>query len=167
MNGEILPKFKIPLSLQEKILIASTVLVNIFTWVYLLIQWSEIPSKIPSHFDLLGNPDAWSGKNSILISPIMFTLITIVIILLSRIPQHFNYVVTITKENAERQYKNAREMILWLSFYISILGFYMPWSTIQVGNGNSNGLNAWVMILIMVAIFGTLGQSIYKMNKLK
>lgn len=167
MNGEVKTKLKIPLSLLEKILIGSSLTINIFIWVYLFMQWSEIPSTVPSHFDFFGNPDAWSGKGSIIIIPIMFTLLSILMMLLSRIPQHFNYVVTITKENAERQYRNSREMIFVLCFYISILGFYMPWSSIQVAKENSSGLNGWVMILIMAGIFGNVGYSIYKMNKLK
>lgn len=77
MNGEGLPKLKIPLSLLEKILVASSLAINIFIWVYLFMQWSEIPSTIPSHFDLFGNPDAWSGKGSIIIGPIIFTLLSI------------------------------------------------------------------------------------------
>lgn len=167
MNGEIRPKLKIPLSVSEKILVGSSLVINIFAWIYLFMQWSEIPSIIPSHFDLYGNPDSWGGKSSILIATIMFSLSCVVIMLLSRIPQYFNYIVTITKENADRQYRNARKMILLICFYISILAFYIPWSSVQVANGNTDGLNSYVVVLVLIGIFGTVGYFIYKMKKLK
>jgi hypothetical protein len=29
---------------------------------YVLQQWSEIPARVPSHFDWRGRPDSWSGR---------------------------------------------------------------------------------------------------------
>lgn len=167
MNEEKRPKLKIPSSLLEKILVILTFTINILTWVYIFMAWSDLPSKIPSHFDFAGNADAWAGKTSILITPILFTLICIVIMLLSRIPQHFNYIVTITKENVEIQYRIARKMILGMGFYISIINFYMPWESIQVANGNTEGLNMLFMTVLVGAVVGTLVYSTYKSYKFK
>lgn len=97
----------------------------------------------------------------------MFTFLCVVIIVLSRVPQYFNYIVTITKENAERQYRNSRKMILRIGFYISILAFYIPWSSVKVGSGSSEGLNLYVIMVVLTSIFGTVGYFMYKMRKLK
>ena len=36
-------------------------------FVYLSTIWNELPGIIPTHFDLTGNPNGWSDKNSLII----------------------------------------------------------------------------------------------------
>lgn len=167
MSEECRHKLKIPLSLLEKILIVLSFTINIGIWGYLFMEWNSLPSSIPSHFNIAGIPDAWSSKSLILSIPIIFTLTYIVIIILARIPQHFNYVVTITKRNADAQYKIARKMLLCIGLYISIIGFYIPWSSIQVAKGNSDKLSGLVMFALLGGTILTLVYSTYKSYKLK
>lgn len=40
-------------------------------FIYIFYMWAKLPNRIPSHFDGMGCPDAWSGKESILLLPII------------------------------------------------------------------------------------------------
>lgn len=160
-------KSNVPKSLLEKILGTLAIFEVIFIWIYLGVSWSGLPSKMPTHFNFAGEVDAWGSKGSLLLVPIIFTILYFVLVVVSKFPQSFNYAVEITKENKERQYKNACEMMAWLTFYIATLALYIEFQSIQVANGNSGGLGFMFVIIEMVAIFGTLGFYIYRMIKLK
>jgi len=38
-------------------------------YVYLATIWNQLPEQVPTHFNMLGNPDDWSGKTSLLFLP--------------------------------------------------------------------------------------------------
>lgn len=38
-------------------------------YIYLWTIWNRLPDRVPTHFNMTGNPDNLSGKNSLLILP--------------------------------------------------------------------------------------------------
>jgi uncharacterized membrane protein len=38
-------------------------------YAYLAAIWNQLPERVPTHFDLAGNVDAWSGKSTLLFLP--------------------------------------------------------------------------------------------------
>jgi len=38
-------------------------------YVYLATIWNKLPERVPTHFNLAGNPDDWSGKTTLLFLP--------------------------------------------------------------------------------------------------
>lgn len=48
-------------------------------FVYIAYMWNVLPDRIPTHFDLNGVPNGWSGKNGVFILPIVgvFTYVTL------------------------------------------------------------------------------------------
>ena len=46
-------------------------------WIYLALIWSDLPARIPTHFGISGEPDKYGDKSSILIAPIVITVIGI------------------------------------------------------------------------------------------
>ncbi|MGA2407807.1 MAG: SdpI family protein [Bacteroidales bacterium] len=51
--------------LKESLLWALIVL----PYVYLAIVWKKMPDQVPTHFNIAGNADAWSGKTSLIFLP--------------------------------------------------------------------------------------------------
>ena len=51
--------------LKESLLWALIVL----PYVYLAIVWNKMPDQVPTHFNIAGNADAWSGKTSLIFLP--------------------------------------------------------------------------------------------------
>src|SRR5659263_284903 len=41
----------------------------ILPYVYLAIIWNQLPDQVPTHFNIEGNVDAWSGKTTLIFLP--------------------------------------------------------------------------------------------------
>jgi len=73
--------------------------------------WMDLPDRIPVHFGLNGQPDAWGGKGALAIGPIVSLASVLLLAIVNRSPHTFNYPVAVTPENAQRQYAIARELM--------------------------------------------------------
>ncbi|SFC86439.1 DUF1648 domain-containing protein [Clostridium uliginosum] len=161
------PKVNIPKSNIESIIGVISILGVIIAWIYLIASWINLPYEIPTHFGSSGKADSWGGRYSLLILPILTSVLHILLTTVSKYPQHFNYVVNITEENAKRQYKNARTLIVCLKMEIIAIFLYLEWQSVQVAMNKSTGLGLWFLPIFLIVVFGTLGVCIYKMFKLK
>lgn len=45
------------------------------TVIFLIVFWKNIPDSVPSHFDRMGQIDAYAGKNSLILLPVMMTIL--------------------------------------------------------------------------------------------
>jgi hypothetical protein len=70
------------------------------------VSWHGLPEQVPSHFGISGRPDAWSERPTLLILPVVGIVFWIALIVLTRIPHRFNYIVPISHETAARQYRS-------------------------------------------------------------
>lgn len=161
------PKIKVEKTNSQRILEIISFVTVVMLWVYLFTSWSSIPDKIPSHFNAVGEIDSWGSKGSLIGTPVVMTLLYVMLIILSLFPQIYNYPVTITAENAAAQYGNARSLMLWLSLQLVAIFTYITCATIQVGLGNAKGLGLWFLPVLLIAMFGTIAYYIRKMFKLK
>jgi uncharacterized membrane protein len=78
---------------------------------YLLMEWSSLPNRVPMHYDFFGEVDKWGSKGIIFLHPIIGAVLWIGPTILEKFPHVYNYIVDLTEENIERQYKNGRIMI--------------------------------------------------------
>ena len=76
-------------------------------FVYALIIWNKIPDQVPTHFNIKGEPDDYSGKAvALLLLPIMNVFIYFVLRFIPRIdPRKKNY------ETFGSSYQNIRLLI--------------------------------------------------------
>lgn len=156
-----------PKSNLEKILEGISILEVIAACTYLAIVWTRIPDKIPTHFDFSGKVDSFGGKGSLFIFLVIMFILYIILTIVSKFPQHYNYVVKITNENAERQYQNAHTLMVWLKVEITSTLLFIEWKNIQVAMSNANGLGLLFLPVFFIVLFGTLGFYISRMLKLK
>ncbi|MBX5458042.1 MAG: DUF1648 domain-containing protein [Thermogemmatispora sp.] len=132
-------------------------LASIALSIYLAVDaWTILPARIPGHFNLAGQPDAYSNKSDLLFYPIFSSIAYILMTLLSRIPQFFNYPWAITEENAARQYRLARGLINWLKLLLIWILLYAEWLTIQVATKQATGPGALGFIgLVLCMLLST------------
>ncbi len=161
------PKIKVKNSGIEKFLYAVSSGGVILIWVNLFTTWDKIPQRIPVHFGALGKPDSWGSKSSLLGEPIVSTVLYLLFVLLCQIPHCFNYTVDITEENAERQYRNAKDMMLWMITWIVYFFMYIDWRCVQVALDNSKGLGIFALPIFLLFLLGTTIFYIKRMIKLK
>lgn len=161
------PNIKVEVTNFERILGIISFVILVMLWIYLFMNWSSVPDKIPTHFGFSGTVDAWGSKSSIIFLPIIMTVLYLMMTILAAFPQYYNYSVPITPENATAQYKNARTLMLWLTLQLVATFSYITLMMIQVGLGKAKGFGLWFLPVFLVVIFGTAIYYIIKMNKLK
>ena len=143
-------------------------LAGIFYIVYVLLQnWDSIPQRIPSHFGFDGRPDAYTGKSSILLLPVVGFIIYLVITILGRYPHLFSYLWKITPENAYRQYQLAGTMLAAMKAEVIWIFNYIVLSTIKISLGKSDSLSPLFLPILLVVIFGPICLYLYVSYKEK
>ncbi|PEE40849.1 DUF1648 domain-containing protein [Bacillus pseudomycoides] len=125
-------------------------------FIYVFFMWSELPERIPSHFDGMGRPDGWSGKESILILPIVGLLLFFLLYMLGKASQLFNYSMNVSEEKAPKLYAEGRRLMIALNIEISFFFFIATWKEVQTAIGKADGLGSWFLISFIVILFVTL-----------
>lgn len=116
-----------------------------------------LPATVPTHFDFSGKADGWGSKNTeFLILGIdvgLYALITIV----CRFPRAFNMPVTITRENAAREYRLGRISLEAAKLVITTGMLFVIWSTLSGAAGRTNSLGLWFLPVFLCALAAAVG----------
>jgi uncharacterized membrane protein len=137
---ETRPKINVSLSLLDKILESTGKLLFIIIWGLTLFVFFKLPTIIPTHFNASGKPDGFGNKLTILILPIIATLVYFGLTKLNQHPHTFNYINPITEDNAEKQYTIATRMLRVLKIALLIIFSYIILFTYLTTIGFTNGL---------------------------
>jgi uncharacterized membrane protein len=155
VHNIVRPKLTIERTPTETALEILSVLGLLLSYYFLLSSWSSLPDKIPTHFGFDGAPDAWGSKMTLLLMPILATVIFAILTVLSRFPHTYNYPWRLTEQNAERQYRLARMLLTAVKMEVIYLFAYIEYGTIRTALGNADGLGSLVPSFILIALFGT------------
>lgn len=127
---------------------------------YVIITWKNIPDMIPGHYNIAGEIDKYSSKNSIWILIVVQILLFTMMSVLERFPNIWNTGVKITEENRERVYTNLRNMQTYLKMMIMIYFSYMTFQSI--GGGNLHSMSVFVFLVL---VFGGMAIFLVKIFK--
>ena len=158
---------KLKHTIGEKIIIAITLMLSVGNFVYLFMNWSNIPDVVPTHFGVSGMANDFGSKNSLLLSPIMATLLSVGMIVLSYFPKAFNIPVTLNRENIKREYKLGRDLLLVIALEISAFFLYVEVQNIRIALERVKSLGGAFIVIELVVIFFTVAFYIFKMVKAK
>ncbi|TXK74558.1 DUF1648 domain-containing protein [Paenibacillus sp. N3.4] len=157
------PVLNIPKTKMEICHDILAIVILIASFAYAAWSWTSLPEKFPSHFDMSGNPNGWSGKGSLLLLPILNVVLYVGLTLLRRIPHHFNYIKEITVDNAYRQYTIALMMVSWIKIIIVALFGYLEWDIIYAAFGNQPRFG--LLVILLIALFGAMAYYIAQSTK--
>jgi uncharacterized membrane protein len=147
------PQIKLTLDPADILLEMLGSLAILAVWGLVISNYSSLPDTIPTHFNAAGQPDDFGGKATLLVLPIMSTILFFGLTFLNKFPEIFNYPVDITIENASAQYKNIQRMIRYLKLVIVWIFGFIVFRNIQIGQGIRNDLGSWFLPLTLLAIF--------------
>ncbi len=147
------PKLKLELSTVDKIFEIIGWLSIVAIWALTSMHYNNLPDTIPTHYNALGQADGMGGKATILILPILATILFIGLTVLNKFPHIFNYPTNITNKNALKQYTNATRMIRYLKLVLIVIFGLIVFKTIQNVNGQADGLGLWFLPLTLGLIF--------------
>ena len=137
---ETRPKINVSLSPLDKILESTGKLLIIIIWGLTLFVFFKLPTIIPTHFNAAGQPDGYGNKLTILVLPIIATLLYFGLTKLNQHPHTFNYINSITEDNAEQQYTIMTRMLRILKIALLIIFSYIILFTYLTTIGFTNGL---------------------------
>ena len=161
------PKLKIEPTKTDKIgeLIGWFIIITM--WGLTITNYKNLPDIIPTHFNASGVIDGFGEKKTLLSLPIISTFLFIGLTILNKFPHIFNYLTTITKDNALRQYTISTRIIRYLKVIIVLIFEIITFKTIQIANGESNGLGYWFFPFTIGIIFIPLAYMVIKSLKAK
>ena len=121
-----------------------------------LYWWPTLPATIPTHFGVDGRPNAYGSKNTTFLLPGIQIVMLLLFGVLARYPWIYNYPVTITSENAERQYRRGRTLLTTVNAVLAWFFLAIQWQTIQVARGATStlgGLFSLPMVIAFIVLF--------------
>lgn len=139
------PKINIELSTADKAFELIGWLMLVALWALVLFNYSNLPGTVPTHFNASGEVDGTGDKATIFILPVLGTVLFVILTLIARSPQVFNYPTGITTENAKSQYINATRLIRYLKLLNLIIFFVIVFKTLQTAAGKADGLGPWFL----------------------
>jgi uncharacterized membrane protein len=161
------PKIKIATTTTDWLFEIVGLIGIIFTVVFVILSYNDLPDTIPRHYNASGQPDGFSGKSILFTLPAVTIVTYLVMTIGLRFPHIFNYPFEITEENAERQYKNLTLMVRVLKTFTVVIFGYLTYATIQNGLGKMQGLGTWFTPVTLLSVLGTIAYFMYKGFKLR
>ena len=85
------------------------------------VRWNKLPDKIPTHFELNGEPNGFGGKGMLIVLLVVMVAITGLMYLSEMFPKMWNLPVKITDSNREFVYRTVKyfmevETIIMITF---------------------------------------------------
>ncbi len=114
------------------------------------VYYPSLPEQIPVHFSGSGNIDRMAGKLAIFELPAIGLLLCALLTVAARFPHKFNYLNTITPENAATEYRQARRMLGIVNVLDGVLFLLLSMSTIWAAHSGSFTSAIWLVVAMLV-----------------
>ena len=124
---------------------------------YALLGPHAIHGPVPTHFNVAGQADAWGSPVSLWVLPVIATFLFILMTLVSRFPESFNFPVRVTAANRARLEGIALSMIAWLRLEVVALMTIIQAGVIRSVQQGRTVFAVWVLPVSLIVIFGTIG----------
>jgi len=167
---ETRPKIKLTLSpLDNKLELTSKIFLFVM-WALTIYTFLKLPTTIPIHFNASGQADNYGNRLTLLLLPILATIIYLGLTQLNKYPHIFNYMTKITAGNAKKQYTIATRMLRFLKLAILTIFSLVILFTYLTTIGLTNGLGFWFLPLtfglLLIPTIISISQSLKKKNDL-
>lgn len=114
---------------------------------YIAIHWGQLPDEIPIHYSFSGEPDDFGGKGALILDLCLGWGIILLLAIVEKFPQLWNFPVEVTVQNRSRLLRIAKKMMGILKLLTAGL-----FSVIAVTAAKSEALSAWISIGFLAAI---------------
>tara|TARA_R110000744_G_scaffold39836_9_gene90511 strand:+ start:1579 stop:2085 length:507 start_codon:yes stop_codon:yes gene_type:complete len=148
-----LPKIEIRLTKNQQNLLLLGWFIVVLNFIIVAIFYTELPNKIPSHFNFKGEIDGYGSKDSIWTFPVLTLIIYLFLnLVIKKVkPWNMNYPVSLSKRNAPELYKISLQMLVYLSLAISIMLTPILIEIITQAYGLSFSFNFTIITAFIVA----------------
>ena len=119
--------------------------------VFLILNYKDIHTEIPTHYNASGEADSFGGKSSLILQMAMAWGLFIILNVVGRIPSLWNLGPEVREENREKAEAISRTMLCILTFLIPAFFSYTVLCSLRGVN-----LSPAALPLFLVAVFGTI-----------
>lgn len=161
------PVLKLPKTKGEKLFDFFGVILFIASIVYLVVQWGDIPDKIPAHFNSAGEVDRWGSKGELFILPSIGFFLHVLLSLLEKAPHMHNYPKRLNEQNVEQFYLQSRKLLNAVKNICLLMFAYLTVQIARVAKSEIESLGIWFLPVLLIVMFGAIGIGIYKQSKIK
>jgi uncharacterized membrane protein len=118
----------------------------------------RLPDRIPTHFDISGQPNAWGAPGFLWFLPMVGIGLYLLLTALGSIRfRRYNLPVPVTEANLSFIQEQTSVMVAWIKCEMLCLFAYLQWSIIQAARSNKFRLSPLMIPLSLVVIFSTVG----------
>ncbi|MGA8741235.1 MAG: DUF1648 domain-containing protein [Terracidiphilus sp.] len=118
----------------------------------------HLPDRIPTHFDISGQPNAWGSPGFLWFLPMVGAGLYLLLTALGSIRfRRYNLPVPVTDANLSFIQEQTRMMVAWIKCETLCLFAYLQWSIIQSARSNEFRLSPLMIPVFLVVIFSTVG----------
>ncbi len=132
---------------------AIALLLLLFSFLTLYLNWSSLSETIPIKFNFAGELVRMGNKKELLNFQFAIALIYLLLTVVSRFPRWYRYPWKITAENVAKQYSIHRSFLLWLKVYCMVGMSFTTLRTIRVALGRAEGMGTFYMPISLVILF--------------
>ena len=150
-NGR--PILEINPTKADKALEVAGIAMLLLLWAFCFYSYYNTPDIVPVHFGADGKPDGYGDARTVFLMPIIAVFLFILMSLATRHPENFNYTVTITPQNAERQYSRMLRFMKWIKIGVVMIILLIEFFSFNVAIGKSDRLPGWILFVVFVLIF--------------
>lgn len=144
------PRIKIEPTAVDRIIDALSLVFLLLLLVMVFQYYPDLPDKIPTHFNSLGQADDFGRKNSILLLPVMAVILFVLIQILGKYPHQFNYLVKITPQNAKKQYRLGARIMRFTNLFVMMVFYYTDYKVIKMSiNQETPNLDKWFVPVVL------------------
>ena len=162
------PKIQVPVEGIDLIIELIVLAILLFMWGYVFVSYSELPDRVPTHFNVSGEVDSYGGRSSIWVLMIISTVVAVGMYVLTKYPHIHNYMEEITEENALRNYKMSCRLLRFVNLFTILIMLYVVYSVIEKSAGNDIILeSSFIYIILAFSVVMPLTLYIYTLKKKK
>lgn len=154
-----------PLPATDKFIEISTLIMLALLWAAGLYAFATLPPTIPTHFNGSGEPDDWGHKSTILILPVLATVIYFTLSGIGNRPQLFRHLSQAAQTGAEDRSIATGRMMRFLKLAIIVVFLLIVVLTYLTATGKTDGLGKWFLPLVIVLILTPIILSIVPSGK--
>lgn len=133
--------------------------------VYLLVQWNQLPDRIPAHFGANGEVDRYGSRIELLLLPVIGVVMWAGLWILEKYPHTYNY-LNLRPDNVEIQYRYGVLFMNVIKNLSTLLFVFLLWQSVDIALARIGSLNMPILITILALLFISMGVYIYKVLKL-
>jgi uncharacterized membrane protein len=118
----------------------------------------KLPDRIPTHFNISGQPNAWGPPGFLWFLPVVAIGLYLLMTVLGSIQfRRYNLPVPVTESNLPFIQEQTGVMVAWIKCELLCLFTYLQWSIIQSARTSEFRLSPLLIPVFLAVIFSTVG----------